>query len=196
LAKNHEINAVVRDAAVKTAGYQGTPEPNQWFGGPELTTDIVLFGRFNISVKQGTMTLRDASGLVVDSLNYGGLVDPWAAEGYQAKSGPEQGGCHAPAPGPAAGFRQAAYAATNQSAGRFPDGTDTDSNCNDFLTQAAATLSAASESGAMNIKVTSVDGFETGQKVMIDTGASMENAVIATVGTAGATTVSTATEAG
>ena len=196
LAKNHEINAVVRDAAVKTAGYQGTPEPNQWFGGPELTTDIVLFGRFNISVKQGTMTLRDASGLVVDSLNYGGLVDPWAAEGYQAKSGPEQGGCHAPAPGPAAGFRQAAYAATNQSAGRFPDGTDTDSNCNDFLTQAAATLSAASESGAMNIKVTSVDGFEKGQKVMIDTGASMENAVIATVGTAGATTVSTATEAG
>src|SRR6185437_6623023 len=125
--------------------------------------------------------------------NYGGLVDPWAAEGYQAKSGPEQGGCHAPAPGPAAGFRQAASAATNQSAGRFPDGTDTDSNCNDFLTQAAATLSAASESGAMNIKVTSVDGFEKGQKVMIDTGASMENAVIATVGT---TTVSTATEAG
>ena len=33
------------------------------------------------------MVLRDASGLVVDSLNYGGLVDPWAAEGYQAASG-------------------------------------------------------------------------------------------------------------
>ena len=35
------------------------------------------------------MVLRDAAGLVVDSLNYGGLVDPWAAEGYQATSGPE-----------------------------------------------------------------------------------------------------------
>ena len=34
LAKDHAIDAVVRDAAVTTAGYQGTPAPNQWFGGP------------------------------------------------------------------------------------------------------------------------------------------------------------------
>jgi hypothetical protein len=196
LAKSHEINSVVRDAAVKTAGYQGTPAPNQWFGGPAFTTDIVLFGRFNISVREGNMVLRDASGQVVDSLNYGGLVDPWAAEGYQATSGPEQSGCHAPAPGPAGGFRQASAVATNQSAGRFPDGADTDSNCTDFLTQAAATLSAAAEAGATNIKVASVEGFEAGQQVMIDTGANMENAVIATVGTSGGTIVSTATDAG
>ena len=45
------------------------------------------------------MVLRDAAGLVVDSLNYGGLVDPWAAEGYQAVSGAEQSGCHVPTPG-------------------------------------------------------------------------------------------------
>ena len=32
LASDHAINAVVRDAAVTTAGYQGTPKPNQWFG--------------------------------------------------------------------------------------------------------------------------------------------------------------------
>ena len=38
LANDHAIDAVVRDAAVTTAGYQGTPEPNQWFGGPELST--------------------------------------------------------------------------------------------------------------------------------------------------------------
>jgi hypothetical protein len=196
LAKNHEINSVVRDAAVKTAGYQGTPAPNQWFGGPVFTTDIVLFGRFNISVREGNMVLRDASGVVVDSLNYGGLVDPWAAEGYQAVSGPEQSGCHAPAPGPEGGFRQAGAVATNQSAGRFPDGADTDSNCTDFLTQAAATLSAASEAGSTNIKVASVEGFEAGQKVMIDEGANMENAVIATVGTSGGSTVSAATVAG
>ena len=34
LANDHAIDAVVRDAAVTTAGYQGTPAPNQWFGGP------------------------------------------------------------------------------------------------------------------------------------------------------------------
>jgi hypothetical protein len=37
LVNDHAINAVVRDAAVTTAGYQGTPEPNQWFGGPVLS---------------------------------------------------------------------------------------------------------------------------------------------------------------
>ncbi len=123
LANDHAINAVVRDAAVTTAGYQGTPAPNQWFGGPELSTSAPLFGR-TISVKEGSMVLRDAAGLVVDSLNYGGLVDPWAAEGYQAASGSEQSGCYVPAPGSAGGFGPAASAAgaTNQSAGRFPDG--------------------------------------------------------------------------
>src|SRR5581483_5994166 len=72
LAGDHEINAVVRDPSVKSAGYQGPTAPNQWFGGPALS----LFA--------GNFVLRDAAGLVVDSLNYGGLVDPWAAEGYQA----------------------------------------------------------------------------------------------------------------
>jgi hypothetical protein len=91
LAKDHAIDAVVRDAAVTTAGYQGTPAPNQWFGGPAL------------SPSAGSMVLRDAAGLVVDSLNYGGLVDPWAAEGYQATSGAGQSGCRVPAPGAGAG---------------------------------------------------------------------------------------------
>jgi hypothetical protein len=35
--------------------------------------------------------------------------------------------------------------ASNISLGRFPDGADSDSNCVDFLKQAAAILSAASE---------------------------------------------------
>src|SRR5882757_447569 len=38
LANDHGIHTVVRDEAVRTAGYQGAPEPNQWFGGPEFTT--------------------------------------------------------------------------------------------------------------------------------------------------------------
>ena len=153
LAKAHAIDAVVRDAAVTTAGYQGTPAPNQWFGGPALSTSA------------GTMVLRDAAGLVVDSLNYGLLVDPWASEGYQATSGAGESGCRVPSPGAGRGFggfggpAAPAVATPHRSAGRFPDGADTDSNCNDFLLQAATTLSAASAVGATNIKVASVAGL-------------------------------------
>ena len=75
--------------------------------------------------------------------------------------------------------------ATNTSAGRFPDGADTGSNCTDFLTQAAATLSTSSPAGATNIKVTSVEGFSAGQKILIDSGANLETAMIASVGTPG-----------
>ena len=87
LAKDHAIDAVVRDAAVKTAGYQGTPVPNQWFGGPDSPRSPHNSG-VPLTVEEGSMVLRDASGLVVDSLNYGGLVDPWAAEAI--KPNPEQ----------------------------------------------------------------------------------------------------------
>jgi hypothetical protein len=196
LGESHEINAVLRDTAVTTAGYQGTPEPNQWFGGPEFVTASPLFGR-TITVREGSMVLRDASGVVVDSLNYGGLVDPWAAEGYQAESGMEKNGCYAPAPGQSGGFGQSAAAgATNSSAGRFPDGADTGSNCNDFRMQAATALPIAITAGVTNIKVVSVAGFEPGQKIMVDSGVDQETAVIAAVGTAGATTVRTAADAG
>jgi hypothetical protein len=150
------------------------------------------------------MVLRDAAGLVVDSLNYGLLVDPWASEGYHGASGAQENGCRVPAPsagrgGFGGGFGGPAAVATNtphRSAGRFPDGVDTDSNCNDFLLQPATTLPAASAAGATNIKVASVADFAAGQTIMIDTGASQETAVIAAVGTAGATTVGTATTAG
>jgi hypothetical protein len=188
LVGEHAIDAVVRDASVTTAGYQGTPTPNQWFGGPAL------------SPSAGSMVLRDAAGLVVDSLNYGLLVDPWAAEGYQAASGFGESGCRVTAPGPGrggfGGLAAAAPNSPNRSAGRFPDGLDTDSNCTDFLLQPATTLSAASALGATNIKVAGVADFAAGQTIMIDTGASLETAVIATVGTAGASTVGAATNVG
>jgi hypothetical protein len=176
LAKDHAIDAVVRDAMVTTAGYQGTPVPNQWFGGPALSTSA------------GNMVLRDAAGLVVDSLNYGLLVDPWAAQGYQSASGSSKSGCRATAPGSAV--------AAGMSIGRFPDGVDTNSNCNDFLTQAAATLSAASTAGATNIKVASVEDFVVGERIMVDVGANQETVVVATVGLPGGTRVDTATDAG
>jgi hypothetical protein len=144
------------------------------------------------------MVLRDAAGLVVDSLNYGLLVDPWASEGYQAASGAGQGGCRVASPGGAGGFGGfgAGAGAINRSAGRFPDGADGDSNCADFLVQPATILPAGSTAGATNIKVASVADFAAGQTIMIDTGANLETAVIATVGMAGATTAAAATEAG
>ena len=197
LASSHAIDAVVLDSAVKTAGYQGTPAPNQWFGGPELTTNSPQFDH-TITHEEGSMVLRDASGVVADSLNYGGLVDPWAAEGYQGGSGARLSGCYAPAPGSVFDPWSTIVApvATNTSAGRFPDGADTDSNCADFLAQATAVLSTASPAGVTNIKVTSVEGFVSGETIQIDSGANVETAVIAEVGTAGATTARTATDAG
>jgi hypothetical protein len=103
-----------------------------------------------------------------------------------------------PTPGSAAGFGPTAAAAvsTNRSAGRFPDGADTDSNCTDFLLQPATTLPAGSVAGATNIKVATVADFVAGQTILIDTGANRETAVIATVGAAGATTSGSATEGG
>ncbi len=186
LARAHGVDAAVRDAAVKNAGYQGNPGPNQWFGGPALSNAA------------GAMILRDAAGLVVDSLNYGLLVDPWASEGYQGLSGAGQAGCRVLSPAPAGGFGPAALAAPafNRSAGRFPDGVDTDSNCNDFVVQPATTVSAASVVGATNVKVANVTDFAVGQTVTIDSGANAEVATIATVGTSGGTLVGAATSAG
>ena len=181
LAGDHEINAVVRDAAVTTAGYQGPPAPDQWFGGPALAN-------------AGSMVLRDAAGLVVDSLNYGGVVDPWAAEGYQGES--PGSGCSVPSP-VAGGFGRRGGPAVPtpiRSAGRFPDGADTGSNCRDFQVQTAIMLAADSAVGVNNIKVDSVADFAAGQTITIDAGANRESAVIATVGTPGGTTVTTATE--
>jgi hypothetical protein len=187
LANDHEINAVVRDAAATTAGYQGPPAPNQWFGGPILAS-------------AGNMVLRDAAGLVVDSLNYGGLVDPWAAEGYQAESGAGRGSCSVLSPGvgrgPFGGRGAPPPGATIRSAGRFPDGSDTDSNCRDFQLQSVTTLAADSSASAKNIKVTSVAGFIAGQSLIIDSGAARETVVVAAVGTAGGTAVRTGTDAG
>ncbi|MFI1096633.1 arabinofuranosidase catalytic domain-containing protein [Streptomyces sp. NPDC020917] len=121
LQHRHAIDAPVRDAAATTAGYQGQDAPDQWFGGPAL------------SASAGNMVLTDGKGHVADSLNYGSLVDPWTAEGYQGTSGSGQGGCRVPAPG------------AGSSAGRFPDGVDTDSNCSDFTTSNNPTPGAANK---------------------------------------------------
>jgi hypothetical protein len=184
LTNDHPIDAAVRDATVTTAGYQGTPAPHQWFGGPALGN-------------AGVIILRDAAGVVVDSLNYGLIVDPWAAEGYHGVSGAGQSGCRVTAPGGGRGGGPGGAVGTpDRSAGRFPDGRDTDSNCLDFVLQTATVMAADATTGTTNIKVSGVTDFAAGQTLLIDAGSNQESATIATVGTAGATTVATATAPG
>jgi non-reducing end alpha-L-arabinofuranosidase len=186
LVNNHDINDVVRDEKVTTAGYQDAKKPDQWFGGPALSSNA------------GVIVLRDATGNVVDGLNYGGVVDPWLAEGYQGLSGAGQSGCYVATPGIGGGFRQqgAQTLQPNRSAGRFPDGYDSDNNCGDFLLQNTTVVMLPSSAGSNNIKVSSVTGFSNGQKVVIGSGTNSETAVVAIVGTPGGTTVTVANEAG
>jgi hypothetical protein len=150
----------------------------------------------------------DASGnVVVDALVYGSQQSSSSANGTitspelaTLEGDQRQGGCIVVSPsGGRGGFggRGGQAAATpNRSVGRFPDGADTDSNCNDFLVQTVSTLSLDSDIGANNIKVASVAEFSPGKAITIDAGANRETAVIATVGTAGGTTMGTATEVG
>jgi non-reducing end alpha-L-arabinofuranosidase len=187
LTMDHAIDAVVRDQKVTTAGYQGTAVPKQWFGGPALSSSA------------GNMVLRDAAGNVVDGLNYGGIVDPWAAEGYQAASGAGESGSFVPSPGARGGQRGAPIATVsqpNRSAGRYPDGADNDNNSRDFLLQSTLTLAAASPAGSNNIKVANMAGISVGQKLIVDSGANSETAIISVIGTTGGTTVGTATVSG
>ena len=196
LANAHAIDSVVRVESVTTAGYQGERKPDQWFGGPELTTRYLSFGRV-VPLPEGSLVLRDASGVVADSLNYGGLSDVWAAKGYQAESGERAGGCFVASPEPAGAFALMGGGSTiNRSAGRFPDGADTDSNCTDFVVAPATVLPFGATAGSTTVKVASVAGFHAGEKVLIGTAADRESAVVANVGTAGATTASNAVPAG
>ena len=196
LAKGHAINSVVHDAKVTSAGYQGERKPDQWFGGPELTTRYLLFGHM-IPLHEGSLVLRDASGVVADSLNYGGLSDPWAAKGYQAESGEKSVGCFVASPEPDGGFsRWDGASSVNRSAGRSPDGADTDSNCTDFIVAPATVLPFGSSAGSTMIRVASVAGFRAGEMVTIGSGADGERGVVASVGTAGATPTSNEVPAG
>jgi hypothetical protein len=187
LGNDHEIDGVVLDEKVLTAGYQGKRKPDQWFGGPSL------------SFYAGNMVLRDAAGNVVDGLNYGEIVDPWASEGFQSVSGAREYGCFVASPAISGGTSRIGPSASNlpnRSVGRYPDGTDNDFNCRDFILHKTIQLATGSQPGLNNIKVNSVAGFNIGQKVIIGIGAKSETAIIATIGTPGGTKVTTAAKSG
>lgn len=184
LTGDHDIDDVVRDEKVRNAGYQGSRAPDQWFGGPALSSGA------------GSMKLMDAHGNIVDGLNYGGLVDPWLAEGYQAVSGTGAGGSFVPSPGGFRGGRPGGAVVADRSAGRFPDGFDNDDNGRDFLLQPTMALAMASPEGANNVKVTGTANFSIGQRCIVGAGASGEMATIAIIGTAGGTTMEGGTSEG
>ena len=183
LARDHEIGTAVVNPEVETAGYQGSSKPNQWFGIP-------------LSATAGSIALMDPTGVVVvDAVVYGSQQSNSSANG--TITSPElatlegdqtNGGCIVVAP--------AAVNGGGTSVGRFPDGADTDSNCEDFHTQAAADLAARSSAGADNIKVSSVSGFRAGQSITVDVGLAHEDATIAGVGSPGGTETSEATRPG
>jgi hypothetical protein len=190
LARAHAYGAAVVNPQDATAGYQGPPSPAQWFGGP-------------LSTRAGSVALMDASGAVlVDAIVYGSQQSSSSANG--TITSPEiatlegdqgKGGCIAVVPNQGRGAGPTAGAG-NKSSGRFPDGSDTDSNCGDFHMQTATTLPVDAAAGATNIKVASVADFAAGQSIVIDAGANLERAVIATIGTPGATTIGAATAPG
>jgi non-reducing end alpha-L-arabinofuranosidase len=183
LTTSHAYGAPVVNRQVTAAGYQGESAPNQWFGAA-------------LSARAGSIALLDASGaVVVDALVYGSQQSNSSGNGTIAspelavlEGDQRQGGCIVVVPLSVAG--------AGVSRGRFPDGADADANCTDFVLQVATSLSAATPVGANNIKVASVAGFAAGQAVIVDAGAQRETAVVAEVGTAGATTVETAATPG
>jgi hypothetical protein len=187
LTHAHDTDAVVRVDTVTTAGFQG--KPNQWFGGPVLSREA------------GSMVLRDAAGHVVDSLNYGDLVDPWASGGFRGAAG-KAATCHAGAPGipgprsweralPGIPFSGASVLvdATQGSTGRYPDGQDSDNDCTDFVTSTSVRI-GATVAGATNVRAVTVAEFSPGQTVVIDAGDNAETLTIATVGSPGITRAS------
>ena len=173
LKSAHAINEPVQAG---TTGFSGTPD--LLFGGPAL------------SESAGNITLRDAKGNVADALNYGLVVDPFLAEGYQADSGLEEDGNFVKAPYPARrgfggfGLGGLQMQTASLSAGRFPDGADLDDNKNDFRVQRALNLLMPVGPGMTNIKVSSVDGLVEGGPIVVG---NSEVLTVAKIGTPGAT---------
>ena len=173
LKSAHPIDEAVQAG---TGGYRGAVPANLVFGGPAL------------SESAGNITLRDDKGNVADALNYGLVVDPWLAEGYQADSGAEEDGNFVQAPYPRRifGLRMMPGLAS-LSAGRFPDGADRDDNKNDFHVQQSLFLSLPAQPGDANVKVPSIAGLAEGSPIVIGRGADAEVLEIVKVGSAGGT---------
>ena len=184
--------------STRAVAWRSCPAPQTWFGSTLLITG-------------GAIALTDPSGVVVmDAIVYGSQQSNSSANGYITRPDlatlegvQHQGGCMAIVPGAGSGpatantaVAAAAPGAASRSIGRFPDGQDADNLCTDFLVQPVTTLPEGAAAGVANIKVAGVAEFAPGQTVMVGSAPASETAVIASVGTAGSTRASAATQLG
>ena len=175
LRADHPIDEVICDPTVTSAGYQGETPADQLFGGPAL-------GRM------GNMTLYDASGNVVDCLNWGTVVNPMLSEGFHGQSGLDEYGnyIHLKVENENRGFgrnpNDPIMANPNLSAGRYPDGSDSDDNMIDFRFQLSTNLYKAAAAGEQKIVITDTKGLRIGHPFLIGAGAGLETAQVATIG--------------
>lgn len=186
LEKNHETGEAVLNPKT-TKGYQGTPAPDLWYGAP-------------LSSSAGSIALMDAGGsLVADAMVYGSQQSNSSANGTVASPDlatlegvQTQGGCIVVVPGSGRGLPPSAQASgeINRSFGRYPDGADADSNCEDFLLQSSVPLLLPAAAGSNNLKVANMAGLGVGQKIIVGSGANSETATIASLGTTGGSTLS------
>ena len=174
LSADHPADDVVFDARVTTAGYHDEYPADLLFGGPALLPN------------GGTIVLRDSRGLVVDALNYGRVLDSQYAEGYHAESGFDAMGSLVMTPYVVNidGYHNPVnnVQLPNLSAGRFPDGNDSDNNKYDFQVQPYCHLAEDLEAGGQIVRVSSTEGLKAGQRVFIGGADNCEQAVVATVG--------------
>lgn len=179
LSSNHPIDEVVYDAKVSNAGYQGCTAADQLYGGPEFSN------------RKGSILLCDAKGRVVDALNYGGVVDPWLSEGYHGESGTGKEGNFVQTPAYVPNFRlgPSPNVSPNLSAGRFPDGHDTDDNQLDFKVQNSMHLNLDALAGSETISVTSIEGLNISDKFVIGAGATLEEVHISIINAEDATLI-------
>jgi hypothetical protein len=190
LAKKHDFGAPIINFLSTTSGYQGTIKPNKWYGNP-------------FSAAAGSIALKDATGTVlIDAIVYGSQQSSSSANGTVAspeiatlEGNQSQGGNIVVVPSQPRGFGQQVATQQAKSAGRFPNGADTDDFNSDFLFQNAMSLLVTTEVGATNIKVANVSDFAKGQKIIVGSGNTSENALVSLVGTAGGTTLGVATNA-
>lgn len=193
LENDHQSGSPVINQAILPSGFGKSEMPDQWFGAP-------------LAAYAGSLTLIDAEGeSVVDAVVYGSMLTNSSANGtitspgIATLEGIQTGiGCIAVVPSAPRGFAPSASTVTglSRSLGRFPDGTDTDSNCDDFYLQTNTTLAVKSAAGSKNIKVTSTAGFINGQEIIVGSGENSEKIIIAETGTAGGTSAGAAVNAG
>lgn len=175
LSRNHPIDDVISAAHITTAGYQGQVPADQLFGGPALG-------------KMGNMTLYDRKGNVVDCLNWGTVVNPMLAEGFQGQSGWEEYGNYIHLKTESGGggwFRDPnapVMANPNLSAGRYPDGSDSDDNMVDFKFQLSFNLYQKAAAGTQTIVITNTEGLRIGHILNIGSGDDLETVKVQLIG--------------